>query len=323
MQALKRRCLGALAGLLLMSAALGVHAQYPAHPVTFIVPRTPGGGSDIIIRLLAPELSKKLGVLVLVENKPDSAAIIGAQLIANSKPDGYKFYLSDNSFYQNPAINSNLPYDTLKDFTAVTMLADGPVLMVANPSVPAKNLAEVIQLARQKPGELTFASGGLGSSTHLIGVLINLETGVKLRHIPYKSAGDSVAAVIGGHTSFQFGGISSARAHVESGKVVAIAVTGKRRNPAMPNVPTMEETGLKEVDVTSVWGVHAPAGTPLEIRRKMRDALAAVMSEPEMIKRLNERGYSPIGSTPEEHQALTEKLVNRWVSLSKKVDLSD
>lgn len=317
-----KKCLGAFATLLLTSVTAWAQ-QYPAQPVTFIVPRTPGGGSDIIIRTLAPELSKKLGVLVLVENRPDSAAIIGAQLVAQSKPDGYRFYLSDNSFYQNPAINNNLPYDTLKDFTAVTMLAEGPVLMVAHPSVPARTLREVIDLAKKQPGALTFGSGGIGSSTHLIGVLLNLEAGIKIRHIPYKSAGDSVAAVIGGHVNFQFGGISSARVHVESGKVVPIALTGKKRNPAMPNVPTMEETGLKAVDVTSVWGVHAPAGTPLAVRQKVRDAFAAVMSEPEMIKKLNSLGYAPIASTPEEHQALTEKIVNRWVDLSKKVDLSD
>ena len=314
---------GALAAVVLLLAGTAAAQQYPSQPVTFIVPRTPGGGSDIIIRTLAPELSKKLGVPVLIENRPDAAAIIGAQLVQQSKPDGYRYYLSDNSFYQNPAINKSLPYDTIKDFTAVTMLAEGPVLMVANPSVPAKTLPEVIQLAKKQPDQLTFASGGIGSSTHLIGVLLNLEAGIKIRHIPYKSAGDSIAAVVGGHTHFQFGGISSARSHVEAGRVVPIALTGSKRNPAMPNVPTMEEAGLKAVDVTSVWGVHAPAGTPIAVRRTMRDALAAVMSEPEMLKKLNSLGYSPIGNTPEEHQAMTERIVNRWVALSKQVDLSD
>jgi tripartite-type tricarboxylate transporter receptor subunit TctC len=317
-----KACLGALAALLLLSTTATAQ-PYPTGPVTFIVPRTPGGGSDIIIRTLAPELSKKLGVTVLIENRPDSAAIIGAQMVAQSKPDGYRLYLSDNSFYQNPAINNALPYDTIKDFTAVTMLAEGPVLMVANPNVPAKTLREVIELAKKEPDKYTFGSGGIGSSTHLIGVLLNLEAGTRIRHIPYKSAGDSVAAVIGGHVSYQFGGISSARVHAESGKVVPIALTGSKRNPAMPNVPTMEETGLKAVDVTSVWGVHAPAGTPLAVRQKLRDALAAVMAEPEMTKKLNSLGYTPIGNTPEEHQAMTERIVNRWVALSKKVNLSD
>ncbi|MEP7247563.1 MAG: tripartite tricarboxylate transporter substrate binding protein [Gammaproteobacteria bacterium] len=314
--------LGAFVALVLLSTPAAAQ-QYPSQPITFIVPRTPGGGSDIIIRTLAPELSKKLGVLVLIENRPDSAAIIGAQLVAQSKPDGYHFYLSDNSFYQNPAINNALPYDTFKDFTAVTMLAEGPVLMVANPNVPAKNLKEVIELAKKDPEKYTFASGGIGSSTHLIGVLLNLEAGTRIRHIPYKSAGDSIAAVIGGHTSYQFGGISSARVHAESGKVVPIALTGSKRNPAMPNVPTMGETGLEAVDVTSVWGVHAPAGTPLAIRQKVRDAFAAVMADSEMTRKLNSLGYTPIGNTPEEHQAMTERIVNRWVALSKKVNLSD
>ncbi|MEO6487804.1 MAG: tripartite tricarboxylate transporter substrate binding protein [Thermoanaerobaculia bacterium] len=314
--------LGAFAALVLLTTPAAAQ-QYPSQPVTFIVPRTPGGGSDIIIRTLASELSKKLGVLVLIENRPDSAAIIGAQLVAQSKPDGYRFYLSDNSFYQNPAINNALPYDTIKDFTAVTMLAEGPVLMVANPNVPAKNLKEVIELAKKEPDKYTFGSGGIGSSTHLIGVLLNLEAGTRIRHIPYKSAGDSVAAVIGGHTSYQFGGISSARVHAESGKVVPIALTGSKRNPAMPNVPTMGETGLEAVDVTSVWGVHAPAGTPLAIRQKVRDAFAAVMADSEMTRKLNSLGYTPIGNTPEEHQAMTERIVNRWVALSKKVNLSD
>ena len=324
MQAIKAKCLGVMAALMLWSATVPAWAQeYPSQPITFIVPRTPGGGSDIIIRTLSRELAKQLGVVVVVENKPDAAAIIGAQFTARAKPDGYTFYLSDNSFYQNPAINNNLPYDTLKDFTAVTQLAEGPVLMVAHPAVPAKNLKEVIDLAKARPNALTYGSGGIGSSTHLIGVLLNLEAGTKIRHIPYKSAGDSVVAVLAGHVDLQFGGISSAGVHVKSGKLVAIAVTGKRRNPAMPDVPTMEETGLKEVDVTSVWGVHAPAGTPLAIRQKVSDAFSTVMRDPEMTRKLNSLGYTPIGSTPEEHQRFTEAIVNRWVKLSKQVNLSD
>jgi tripartite-type tricarboxylate transporter receptor subunit TctC len=315
----KRRLLASAAGLLLARKASA--ASYPSEPIKFIVPRAPGGGTDVLARLMAPSLEKKLGVPIIVDNRPDATAVLGAQIVTKAKPDGYTFYASDNSFYQNPAILDQLPYDTLKDFTAVTMIAQGPVILIVHPDVPAKTLPELIALA--KTTHLTFASGGIGASTHLVGVMVNLKAGIDIQHIPFKGSGPALIALLGGHVSMQYGGINSAAPYVKDGKVRAIAVTGDHRDSSMPDVPTLQEGGLKGADVSSIWGLHAPPGTPIEIRRAVRDAVAAVMQEPELKQKLTERGYEPIANTPEEHQAQTAALVNQWIEVGKTVNLKE
>lgn len=321
----KKTLLAALTGAVLVTSAGIARAQanYPSQPITFVVPRAPGGGSDTITRIVAPGLEKELGVTIQIENRPDTTAVLGAEIVAKSKPDGYTVYVSDNSFYQNPAVLPSLPYDTIKDFSAVTMYAEGPVILIAHPSVGVSNLQELLAKAKNKKGKITYASGGIGSSTHLVGVLLNLKAGVDMVHVPYKSSGEALNALVGGHINTQFGGISSARPMIESGKVIPLAVTGNKRDAAMPNVPTLQEQGVEGADVMSVWGVHAPAGTPIEVRRKLRDAIVKVMNKPEITKRLNGLGYSIIGNTPEEHQKQTEDTVNLWLDIAKKVNLSD
>ena len=225
-------------------------AGYPSDTIKIIVPRAPGGGTDNLVRLMQPGLEKKLGVSLLIDNKPDAAAIIGAALVAKAKPDGYTFLLADNALYQNPAIVDSLPYDTLKDFSAVTMVAQGPVILIVHPDVPAKNLQELIALAKKT--DLSFASGGIGASTHLVGVMVNLKAGTKILHVPFKGSGPALNALLGGHVSMQYGGINSAAPYVKAGKVRAIAVTGTHRDPSMPDVPTLTEAGLAGADVTSV-----------------------------------------------------------------------
>lgn len=316
----KRGLLATTAGLLVAGTA-GAQAKWPSEPIKLIVPRAPGGGSDILARLIQVGLEKKLGVPIIVENRPDATAVLGATIVNKAKPDGYTFYLSDNSFYQNPAILDALPYDTVKDFTAVTMLAQGPVILIVHPDVPAKNLAELIELAKKT--NLTYASGGVGASTHLVGVMLNLKAGTNITHVPFKSSGQALIALLGGHVSMQFGGISSAAPYVKDGKVRAIALTGDQRDPAMPDVPTLQEGGIKGADVMSVWGLHAPPGTPIEIRRAMRDAVAEVMRNPETAKQLADRGYQILANTPEEHQAQTNALVAQWIEVGKKVNLKE
>jgi tripartite-type tricarboxylate transporter receptor subunit TctC len=275
----------------------------------------------VITRLIAPGLGAKLGVSIIVENRPDATAILGAEVVARSKPDGYTVYLADNSFYQNPAVLGHVPYDTIKDFSAVTMMADGPVILLVNPSVRVNNLKELIALAKEKPGQLSFASGGIGASTHLAGLLLDLKAGISMIHVPYKSSGEGLTALLGNHVTMQFGGISSSKELIKNGQVKALYVTGDRRDPNEPNVPTLQEEGITGADVMSVWGVHAPAGTPLDVRRKLRDAIVAVENEPAMTSKMNGLGYTVVGNTPEEHQKQTDDLVQFWLDLSKKVDL--
>src|SRR5712675_1385986 len=275
----KRKLLASAAGLLLAGPAKA-QAKYPSDPIKLVVPRAPGGGTDILVRLLAPGLEKKLGVPIIVDNRPDASAVVGAVVVAKAKPDGHTFLAADNAFYQNPAILESLPYDTLKDFTAVTMMAQGPVILIVHPDVPAKTLPELIELARKT--DLTFASGGIGASTHLVGVMLNLVAGTKITHVPFKGSGPALIALLGGHVSMQFGGISSAAPYIKDGKVRAIALTGDHRDSTLPDVPTFQEGGVTGADVASVWGLHAPPATPIELRRTMRDAVAEVMRDPEM-----------------------------------------
>lgn len=313
-----------LAGLLAifsMPAAIAA-TTFPDQPIRIIVPRAPGGGSDIIARLIAPGLQEKLGVTIVVDNRPDSTTVRGASTVANSKPDGYTLFLADNSFYQNPALLKELPYDTIKSFSAITMLAEGPVILIAKPNLPANTLQELITLAREKPGAISYASGGVGSSTHLAGVLLSWKTGVQMIHVPYKSSGEALNALLGQQVDTQFGGISSARPMIESGKVKAISLSGAERDPSMPDVPTNTEAGVADADVMSVWGIHAPAGTPLEIREKIRNAIAEVMKQPALQERLSGLGYHVLANTPQAHQKLTEGLVNQWLTLAKEVDLT-
>lgn len=324
MNNIKRKLMGAVTAacaLVSLPCSAAAAQPYPSHPITVVVPRSPGGGSDVIMRVLSPGLSKRLGAPVVIQNKPDSTAIVGALMVNRAAPDGYTLYVSDNSFYQNPAILPKMPYDTIKDFSAVTMLAQGPVVLLVNPSVAAANLKELIALAKKEPGALSYASGGIGASTHLAGVMLNLKAGTSMIHVPFKSSGEALNALLGGQVSMQFGGLSSAGPMIATGRVRAIAVTGDKRDPAIPDVPTLQEEGLPGADVMGVWGIHAPAGTPLEIRRKLRDALVDTMREPAITKQLTSLGYAIVGNTPEEHQAQTDQLVKFWVDLSKQVDL--
>mgnify|MGYP003339720172 FL=1 len=223
---------------------LASYAQaWPSKLIRVIVPRSPGGGSDIIARIISPPLQKKFGQNVIVENHPDAAAVIGAELTARAQPDGYTVFLSDNSFYQNPAILRKLPYDTIKDFSGITMLAQSPVILVVAGNVAARDVKSLIQFAQANPGKLTYGSGGIGASTHLAGVLFARAANVDLIHVPFKSSGGALESLLGNHLTMQFGGISSARTQIEAGKIYAIAITGSKRDPAVPNVPTFEEGG--------------------------------------------------------------------------------
>jgi tripartite-type tricarboxylate transporter receptor subunit TctC len=320
MQATRR---GVLAGLAALLAARGARGEeFPAKTIRVIVPRAPGGGSDLLGRLLAPGMQEKARQPFIVENRPDASAVIGALQVAKSPPDGYTLFLSDNAFYQNPAIIKELSYDTLKDFSGVTLLAQAPVMLVVNPQLPATSVRELIAYAKANPGKLSYGSGGIGSSTHLAGILFNRAAGVDLQHIPYRSSGPALDDLLGGHIGVQFGGIASARQHVEQGKLRALAVTGRHRDPAMPAVPTFDEAGLPGVDILSIWGIHAPAATPLPIRRRLRDMFVETMRTPSVTSRMAELGYEPVGLTPEEHEAETKRLVAFWLELGKTVKLT-
>jgi tripartite-type tricarboxylate transporter receptor subunit TctC len=294
---------------------------YPSKPIRVVVPFAPGGGTDNLVRLLSNDVSTALGQQLVIDNRPGGASMIGTDMVAKAAPDGYTILVSDSTFLVNPGLQKSIPYDTLRDFTGVTMLATAPVILVTHPSVPAKNLQELLALAKQKPGSLNYASGGAGASTHLAGELLKLVAGVDIVHIPYKGTGPAMNDLLGGVVHMQFAGISAARAHLDAKKLNAIAVTGKTRNAGVPDVPTFEEAGLKGVDADSYWGVYVPAATPPDVVKKLNEVFAKAARSPTFAERLAQLGYVPIGNGAAEHTAQMKQMIADWTEVIRKANI--
>lgn len=304
-----------LLGVLLFGASLvGLSASaqtWPTKSIRIVIPFAPGGGTDILVRIMVPKLTELLGQPVVVDNKPGGSSIIGTQLVTQSAPDGYTLVAVDSSIVVNPGLRK-LPYDTEKDLTPIIHLASGPVILVAHPSLPANNLQELIALAKQKPGGLFYGSGGNGASTHLAGELFNLVAGVNIAHAPYKGTGEALSAVMAGTVPLTFTGISSARAPIEAGRLKALAITGSARNPAVPNVPTFDQAGLAGVDSSSQWTLLGPAGMPADIVTKINDAFNQAMKDPAIQKRVDDLGYTVAGGSPPQAAKLIADEIAKW-----------
>jgi tripartite-type tricarboxylate transporter receptor subunit TctC len=315
----------AIWALVLCVAATGGAAfaqTFPEKPVRVVIPYAPGGGTDNLVRIIAPSVSSALGQQLIIENRPGGASIIGSELVAKAAPDGYTLLATDLAFLVNPGLfKAKMPFDTVKSFSGLTMMASAPVILVIHPSVPAKNLAELLALARAKPGSLNFASGGYGASTHLAGELMNLAAKVSIVHIPYKGTAPAMADLLAGQVHMQFAGISSARQYVEAGKLRAIAVTGKQRNPAMPDVPTFDESGLAGIDADTYWGVYAPAGAPAAALATLNKAFTAALRSPMHAERLAALGYLPIANSVPEHTQQLRDMVARWTDVIEKAKI--
>lgn len=303
-----------LAAMLLVFASIAPAQNWPARQIRVVVPFVPGGGTDILTRLIAPKLSAALGQQIIVENKPGGSSIIGSQIVAQAAPDGHTLLAVDSTFMINPGLRRDLPYDTLKDFAPVIHLATAPVILVVHPSLPVRNLRELIALAKAGPGTLFFGSGGIGASTHLAGELVNQAAGIRISHVPYKGTGESFAAVMANQVPMTFAGISSARQAVESGKLRALAVTGNQRAAALPDVPTFDEAGLHGVDSTH-WQVLAPARTPRDVILRLNLEIGKVLADPEIKTRVLALGYVVAGGSPEDLAALNEEEVAKWAKV--------
>jgi tripartite-type tricarboxylate transporter receptor subunit TctC len=296
----------------LCGAAPQASAQpFPARAIRLVVPFGAGGGTDNLARIIEPFVSKALGQPIVIENRPGGGSTIGMDAVAKSAPDGYTLVMTDTSIAVNPSLKP-LPYDTISDFAPVSLLATAPVILVAHPKVPAKALAEFVALAKQEPGKFNYASGGNGASTHLGGELLKLVAGIDVVHVPYKGTGPAMNDLIGGHVDVMFSGISSARAFIDAGTLRAYAVTGETRNAAVPDVPTFAEAGLAGVTASTYWGVLAPKGTPQEIVDRLSAEFAKAMRDPDIVARIAQLGYLPIGGGPSDYAENIKSEITKW-----------
>lgn len=304
--------LGAAAGALATLPLPGAAQAWPSRPIRVILPVPPGGGTDILARIVAPQLGERLGQPLVIENRAGGGMTIGTNLVAKAEPDGYTMLMIDTAIAVNPFLYRTLPYDTERDLQPVALAATAPVILVTAPNFPPNTVAELLAHARANPGKVNFASGGNGTSTHLSGELLRHVGRIDIVHVPYQGSGPGVTALLGGQTEMMFSGISSTRQHVEAGRLKAIAVTGERRSGSMPNVPTFAEAGLPEMDAETMWGFWLPAAAPAAIGERFARALAAVLAMPAVRERIEGLGFVPRGSTPAEYRARFQAELAKW-----------
>jgi tripartite-type tricarboxylate transporter receptor subunit TctC len=307
---MRRRAL--LAAALALPATARAQAPFPQRPVRVLIPFAPGGGSDNLARLIEPFVNRILGQNLVIETRPGAGGIIGSEMVARAEPDGYTVLLTDASFTINPGLHPRLPFDTIRDFAAVTMLATGSSVLLVHPSLPVRTLPELLAYARAHPGQLSYASGGNGTGPHLAAELVKMQAGIELTHVPYRGTGPATNDVVAGHVKLMFNGVSAAKPHVDSGRLIPLAVTGDRRNPGLPDVPTFDELGLRGIEAASLWGVYAPARTPAPVIAKLNAAFAGGVREPSIADRLESLGFTPVGSDPPTLAARLAADVERW-----------
>ncbi|MEH2477227.1 tripartite-type tricarboxylate transporter receptor subunit TctC [Nitrobacteraceae bacterium AZCC 2146] len=305
------RALGAFA--IVFACASGAQAQgWPNRPIRMVVPYTPGGYTDLMARLVSEKMSTALGQPIVIENKPGANAVIGTDSVAKAAPDGYTIGTVIAAHAVNATLNPKLPYDTMKDLTYVSLMSVAPLLLIAHPSLPASNMKELIALAKAKPGQLNFASSGIGSAAHLTMEMLKSREGINLQHIPYKGTSGALQDTVGGQINVMFDVIGPLMSQVRSGNAKAFAVTAKERIPAAADVPTMAEQGVADF-VSGTWaGIIAPAGTPKEIVDRISAEAKKALADPELKKKLDDQGIVAVGSTPEEYRAFVAEEITRW-----------
>ncbi len=289
---------------------------YPAKPIRFVVAFPPGGGTDIIARVIAQKLAERFAQQVVVDNRPGAGGNIGTDIVAKSAPDGYTILMgSAGPLAINASLFAKMPFDPIRDLAPVTLAASTPNVLVVHPSLPARTVKELIALARAKPGEINFASSGHGTPAHLAGELFNSMAGVILVHVPYKGAAPALADLLGGQVQLMFSTMPPAMPHVKDGKLRALAVTSRKRSPAAPELPTMDEAALPGFEAITWHGVVVPAGTSAAIIARLNREIVAILHLPEVVERLSSQGSEPVGSTPEEFAAYIRSESVKWAKV--------
>ena len=320
MKALRNGLLHVLAGVVVLLGLVAPHApwaqSFPSKPVHMIVPFSPGGGVDVQARLITQKLTELWGQPAVIDYKPGASGMLGTDFVAKAPPDGYTAEFVITSHVLNPVLHANIPFDTVKDLSGVTMTAVSRLVLTATNSLEANTVAELIALAKRNPGKLTYATPGVGTSMHFAGELLKNMTNVDIVHVPYKSSGPAYPDVIGGRVSLQFDTMQGSMGNIKQGKVKPIALTSERRSPAAPQIPAVSET-VPGYSVMAIAGVVVPSATPREIVRKMSADINRVLQSPDLMERMDKMGMEPSGTTPEQFDAFIRSEIEKWRKVVK------
>jgi tripartite-type tricarboxylate transporter receptor subunit TctC len=296
---------------LLVLSSVAVADDFPNRPIRLVVPFPPGGSNDVVGRIVANQLSAKLGQQVFVDNRGTAGGIIGTEFAAAAPPDGYTLLIVSVPYVVNPALHK-LSYDPIKSFTPIALLATGPNVLVVNPELPVKSVKELIALAKQKPGELNYASAGISTFTHLSGELFKLMAGVNIVHVPYRGGGPAMQDVLAGHVKIMFSSLIQTAPFIKSGQLRALGTSGTKRNPILPDVPTIAEAGVPGYAANNWWGILAPAGTPSAIVEKLHENVQAALKTPELQKEFAREGASTVEMSSAEFGEYIKSEIAKW-----------
>ena len=311
----------AVAAVALGFTAAADAQTYPNRTIRFIAPFAAGGGTDLIARTLAQKLTEALGQTVVVDNRPGASAAIGTEIAAKSPPDGYTIMIATPTMAVNPSLMPKLPYDALRDFAPISLIATSPHLLAVHPSLPAKSVKELVALARARPGQLAFATAGNGGSSHLSAELFSSMAKIKLVHVPYKGTGQSVLAIVTGEVSLGFNDVMTNLPHMKSGRLRGLAVTSLQRSTAVPDLPTIAESGYPGFQSGVWYGVVAPAKTPPEIVARLNSEMVKIVRNPDFAQKLAAQGADAIGSSPEQFGEHLRAETARWAKIIREAKI--
>jgi tripartite-type tricarboxylate transporter receptor subunit TctC len=314
----------AVSGVILFAFTATATAQsYPNRPIRFVVPFAPGGSTDTLARTIGQKLTDALQQQVIVDNRSGANGNIGMEIVAHAAPDGYTILLG---YIANlgigPGLYAKLPFDPVRDYAPITQVASSPNILAVHPSLPAKSFHELIAYARANPGKLNYASASIASIGHLTGELLNHSAGIRMVHVPYKGSGQAVIDLLGGQVQTMFSGMSSVMQHIKAGKLRALAVTGAQRSPAVPDVPTIAESGFPGFAATAWYGVLTTARTPKPIVNRLHDEIVRALALPEVKERLNNVGFELVGGTPEEFAAFIKSEIAKWTRVVREARIT-
>jgi tripartite-type tricarboxylate transporter receptor subunit TctC len=315
MHSVRLACLVSAAWLMAASGAALAQAakDFPVKPVRLIAPFAPGGGVDIVSRILAQAFTEELGQQVIVDNRPGAGSAVGTDIAAQAQPNGYTWLVNTIALAFNTVLQPKLPYDALRDLSTVTLVAQQPNIMVVHPNSPAKTLKDFVEMARAQPGKLTYGSAGVASGTHLSAeLLFGIDLGIKLIHVPYKGTGPALTGVMGGEVTTFMSTLASALPHVKGGRLRALGVSSAKRSQAAPEVPTLQEAGVPGFDYITWYGLLTTGGTPRPVVDRIHGAAMKVIAQPEVRKRLLNQGLEPLSTTPDEFSAYLKSEIEKW-----------